>query len=214
MVIKRNRRLNNLPGVLSNLKCLEFSCVIFHSDFEAVLKLEPGNKQAINELTKIRNVCIPMSFFYKPGISAFILYYVNFNIILPDFFNLIFVDYLMWVLFVFFQELAEKEQSCHEEYPAVLIKESEIKNIVKLTHNPLNLKSTVSLVFFGVCFLLLLWIAVCNDGKSRVEVKNTVFAFLCLLIGYVVRRDSLKFKYLLLLIYFQICNFYVSVCVQ
>lgn len=39
-------------------------------------------------------------------------------------------------------ELAEKEQSCHEEYPAVLIKESEIKNIVKLTHNPLNLKST------------------------------------------------------------------------
>uniref|UniRef100_A0A8C0B4J3 RNA polymerase II-associated protein 3 n=1 Tax=Buteo japonicus TaxID=224669 RepID=A0A8C0B4J3_9AVES len=29
-------------------------------DFEAVLKLEPGNKQAINELTKIRNVCIFM----------------------------------------------------------------------------------------------------------------------------------------------------------
>uniref|UniRef100_A0A8D2QKP5 RNA polymerase II-associated protein 3 n=1 Tax=Zosterops lateralis melanops TaxID=1220523 RepID=A0A8D2QKP5_ZOSLA len=27
-------------------------------DFEAVLKLEPGNKQAINELTKIRNVCM------------------------------------------------------------------------------------------------------------------------------------------------------------
>lgn len=101
MVIKRNRRLNNLPGVLFNLKCLVFSCVIFHSDFEAVLKLEPGNKQAINELTKIRNVCIPMSFFYKPGISAFILYYVNFNIILPDFFNLIFVDYLMWVVFFF-----------------------------------------------------------------------------------------------------------------
>ncbi|XP_021240698.1 RNA polymerase II-associated protein 3 isoform X2 [Numida meleagris] len=63
-------------------------------DFEAVLKLEPGNKQAINELTKIRN------------------------------------------------ELAEKEQSTHEEYPAVLVKESEIKNIVKLIHNPLNVKST------------------------------------------------------------------------
>ncbi|NXI66930.1 RPAP3 protein, partial [Anseranas semipalmata] len=63
-------------------------------DFEAVLKLEPGNKQAINELTKIRN------------------------------------------------ELAEKEQSAHQEYPAVLIKESEIKNIVKLIDNPLHLKST------------------------------------------------------------------------
>ncbi|XP_031445402.1 RNA polymerase II-associated protein 3 [Phasianus colchicus] len=63
-------------------------------DFEAVLKLEPGNKQAINELTKIRN------------------------------------------------ELAEKEQSCHEEYPSELIKESEIKNIVKLIHNPLNQRST------------------------------------------------------------------------
>uniref|UniRef100_A0A8C0B438 RNA polymerase II-associated protein 3 n=1 Tax=Buteo japonicus TaxID=224669 RepID=A0A8C0B438_9AVES len=38
-------------------------------DFEAVLKLEPGNKQAINELTKIRNVCIFMYlcfFFCKP----------------------------------------------------------------------------------------------------------------------------------------------------
>ncbi|NXC50173.1 RPAP3 protein, partial [Penelope pileata] len=39
-------------------------------------------------------------------------------------------------------QLAEKEQSTHEEYPAVLIKETEIKNIVKLTHNPLHLKST------------------------------------------------------------------------
>ncbi|KAK4828904.1 hypothetical protein QYF61_001462, partial [Mycteria americana] len=63
-------------------------------DFEAVLKLEPGNKQAINELTKIRN------------------------------------------------ELAEKEQWTHQEYPAVLIKETEIKNIVKLIDNPLHLKST------------------------------------------------------------------------
>lgn len=122
-------------------------------------------------------------FFYKPGISAFILYYVNFNIILPDFFLFNLCGLLNVGFVCFFQELAEKEQSCHEEYPAVLIKESEIKNIVKLTHNPLNLKSTVSLVFFGVCFPLLLWIAVCNDGKSRVEVKNTVFAFLCLLIG-------------------------------
>ncbi|NWU97994.1 RPAP3 protein, partial [Upupa epops] len=63
-------------------------------DFEAVLKLEPGNKQAINELTKIQN------------------------------------------------ELAEKEQVTHQEYPAVLIGESEIKNIVKLTDKPLLLKST------------------------------------------------------------------------
>ncbi|KAM6424807.1 RNA polymerase II-associated protein 3 [Rhynochetos jubatus] len=63
-------------------------------DFEAVLKLEPGNKQAINELTKIRN------------------------------------------------ELAEKEEQTHQEYPAVLIKEAEIKNIVKLIDNPLHLKST------------------------------------------------------------------------
>ncbi|KFQ40332.1 RNA polymerase II-associated protein 3 [Mesitornis unicolor] len=63
-------------------------------DFEAVLKLEPGNKQAINELTKIRN------------------------------------------------ELAEKEQQTHQEYPAVLIKETEIKNIVKVIDNPLLLKST------------------------------------------------------------------------
>ncbi|NXN91177.1 RPAP3 protein, partial [Rhinopomastus cyanomelas] len=63
-------------------------------DFEAVLKLEPGNKQAINELTKIQN------------------------------------------------ELAEKEQRTHQEYPSVLIKESEIKNIVKLTDKPLLLKST------------------------------------------------------------------------
>ncbi|KAM9247836.1 RNA polymerase II-associated protein 3 isoform 2-T2 [Leptosomus discolor] len=63
-------------------------------DFEAVLKLEPGNKQAINELTKIRN------------------------------------------------ELAEKEQQTHQGYPAVLIKETEIKNIVKLIDNPLHLKST------------------------------------------------------------------------
>ncbi|NXR90139.1 RPAP3 protein, partial [Hypocryptadius cinnamomeus] len=63
-------------------------------DFEAVLKLEPGNKQAINELTKIRN------------------------------------------------ELAEKEQQTRQEYPAVLIKEAEIKNIVKVIDNPLQIKST------------------------------------------------------------------------
>ncbi|NXC89562.1 RPAP3 protein, partial [Cercotrichas coryphoeus] len=63
-------------------------------DFEAVLKLEPGNKQAINELTKIRN------------------------------------------------ELAEKEQRAHQEYPVVLIKEAEIKNIVKMIDNPLQIKST------------------------------------------------------------------------
>ncbi|NXK97052.1 RPAP3 protein, partial [Formicarius rufipectus] len=63
-------------------------------DFEAVLKLEPGNKQAINELTKIRN------------------------------------------------ELAEKEQRTHQEYPSVLIKETEIKNIVKLIDNPLQIKTT------------------------------------------------------------------------
>ncbi|XP_027537999.1 RNA polymerase II-associated protein 3 isoform X2 [Neopelma chrysocephalum] len=63
-------------------------------DFESVLKLEPGNKQAINELTKIRN------------------------------------------------ELTEKEQRTRQEYPAVLIKETEIKNIVKLIDNPLQIKST------------------------------------------------------------------------
>ncbi|XP_063998303.1 RNA polymerase II-associated protein 3 [Pogoniulus pusillus] len=63
-------------------------------DFEAVLKLEPGNKQAINELTKIRN------------------------------------------------ELAEKERWTHQDYPAVLIKEEEKKNIVKAIDNPLYLKST------------------------------------------------------------------------
>ncbi|KAM4783033.1 RNA polymerase II-associated protein 3 isoform 2-T2 [Cyanocitta cristata] len=63
-------------------------------DFEAVLKLEPGNKQAINELTKIRN------------------------------------------------ELSEKEQQTQQEYPAVLIKEAEIKNVVKLIDNPLQIKST------------------------------------------------------------------------
>ncbi|NXC03503.1 RPAP3 protein, partial [Orthonyx spaldingii] len=63
-------------------------------DFEAVLELEPGNKQAINELTKIRN------------------------------------------------ELAEKEKWAQQEYPAVLIKETEIKNIVKLIDNPLQIKST------------------------------------------------------------------------
>ncbi|KFP72190.1 PREDICTED: RNA polymerase II-associated protein 3 [Acanthisitta chloris] len=66
-------------------------------DFEAVLKLEPGNKQAINELTKIRN------------------------------------------------ELAEKEQQTPQQYPAVLIKETEIKNIVKLIDNPSQLKSTKEL---------------------------------------------------------------------
>ncbi|NXK30204.1 RPAP3 protein, partial [Piprites chloris] len=63
-------------------------------DFEAVLRLEPGNKQAINELAKIRN------------------------------------------------ELTEKEQRTHQEYPAVLIKETEIKNIVKLIDDPLQIKST------------------------------------------------------------------------
>ncbi|XP_069708306.1 RNA polymerase II-associated protein 3 [Phaenicophaeus curvirostris] len=63
-------------------------------DFEAVLKLEPGNKQAINELTKIK------------------------------------------------KELAEKDHGTHQEYPAVLIKEWEIKNIVKMIDNPLHLKST------------------------------------------------------------------------
>ncbi|NWR26834.1 RPAP3 protein, partial [Tachuris rubrigastra] len=63
-------------------------------DFEAVLKLEPGNKQAINELSKIRN------------------------------------------------ELTEKEQRTHQEYPAVLIKETEIKNVVKLIDDPLQIKST------------------------------------------------------------------------
>ncbi|KFP31176.1 RNA polymerase II-associated protein 3 [Colius striatus] len=66
-------------------------------DFEAVLKLEPGNKQAINELTKIRN------------------------------------------------ELAEKEQWTHQGYPEVLIKETEIKNIVNVFHNPSHLKSTMPL---------------------------------------------------------------------
>ncbi|NXC27245.1 RPAP3 protein, partial [Campylorhamphus procurvoides] len=39
-------------------------------------------------------------------------------------------------------ELAEKEQRTHQEYPAVLIKETEIKNIVKLIDNPLQIKST------------------------------------------------------------------------
>ncbi|NXX51545.1 RPAP3 protein, partial [Tricholaema leucomelas] len=63
-------------------------------DFEAVLKLEPGNKQAINELTKIRN------------------------------------------------ELVEKERWTHQDYPAVLIKEEEKKNMVKVIDNPLYLKST------------------------------------------------------------------------
>lgn len=50
----------------------------------------------------------------------------------------------------FFQELAEKEQRAHQEYPAVLIKEAEIKNIVKMIDNPLQIKSTVSYVN---CFL-------------------------------------------------------------
>ncbi|NWS11546.1 RPAP3 protein, partial [Pachyramphus minor] len=63
-------------------------------DFEAVLKLEPGNKQALNELAKIKN------------------------------------------------ELTEKEQPTCQEYPAVLIKETEIKNIVKLIDDPLQIKST------------------------------------------------------------------------
>ncbi|XP_062439915.1 RNA polymerase II-associated protein 3 isoform X2 [Rhea pennata] len=63
-------------------------------DFEAVLQLEPGNKQAINELAKIRN------------------------------------------------ELSEKEQWTHQEYPEILIKEAEIQNIVKVIDKPLHLKST------------------------------------------------------------------------
>ncbi|NXX83111.1 RPAP3 protein, partial [Urocolius indicus] len=66
-------------------------------DFEAVLKLEPGNKQAINELTKIRN------------------------------------------------ELAEKKQWTHQGYPAVLVKDTEIKNIVEVFHNPSHMKSTMPL---------------------------------------------------------------------
>ncbi|KAM7056736.1 RNA polymerase II-associated protein 3 isoform 1-T2 [Acridotheres tristis] len=39
-------------------------------------------------------------------------------------------------------ELAEKEQRAQQEYPAVLIKEAEIKNIVKVIDNPLQIKST------------------------------------------------------------------------
>ncbi|NXO09698.1 RPAP3 protein, partial [Oriolus oriolus] len=39
-------------------------------------------------------------------------------------------------------ELSEKEQQTQQEYPAVLIKETEIKNIVKLIDNPLQIKST------------------------------------------------------------------------
>lgn len=58
------KRFKNLPGVISKWKCLQFLYVVFHSDFEAVLKLEPGNKQAINELTKIKNVCILFLFFF------------------------------------------------------------------------------------------------------------------------------------------------------
>lgn len=53
-------------------------------------------------------------------------------------------------LAIIFQELAEKEQRTHQEYPAVLIKEEEIKNIVKMIDNPLQIKSTVSYVN---CFL-------------------------------------------------------------
>ncbi|XP_067170408.1 RNA polymerase II-associated protein 3 isoform X3 [Apteryx mantelli] len=63
-------------------------------DFEAVLKLEPGNKQAVNELAKIRN------------------------------------------------ELAEKERWIHQEYPEILVKETEIQNIVKVIDKPLHLRST------------------------------------------------------------------------
>lgn len=59
------------------------------------------------------------------------------------------------ITFFFFQELAEKEQLAQEykEYPAVLIKEAEIKNIVKLIDDPLLLKSTVSF-FKKLCELL------------------------------------------------------------
>ncbi|NWV90114.1 RPAP3 protein, partial [Machaerirhynchus nigripectus] len=39
-------------------------------------------------------------------------------------------------------ELSEKEQRTQQEYPAVLIKETEIKNIVKVIDNPLQIKST------------------------------------------------------------------------
>ncbi|XP_054255375.1 RNA polymerase II-associated protein 3 [Indicator indicator] len=39
-------------------------------------------------------------------------------------------------------ELAEKEKWTHQDYPAVLIKEDEKKNIVKVIDNPLYLKST------------------------------------------------------------------------
>lgn len=37
---------------------------MYQSDFEMVLKLEPGNKQAINEVTKLRNVSVFVSFCY------------------------------------------------------------------------------------------------------------------------------------------------------
>lgn len=46
--------------------------------------------------------------------------------------------------FPIFQELAEKERWTHQDYPAVLIKEEEKKNIVKAIDNSLYLKSTVS----------------------------------------------------------------------
>lgn len=58
---------------------------------------------------------------------------------------------IFWTTWHFFQELAEKEQQTHQEYPAVLIKEAEIKNIVKMIDNPLQIKSTVSC--YNYCFL-------------------------------------------------------------
>ncbi|NXE13796.1 RPAP3 protein, partial [Lophotis ruficrista] len=102
-------------------------------DFEAVLKLEPGNKQAINELTKIRN------------------------------------------------ELAEKEQGTHQEYPAVLIKETEIKNIVKLIDNPLHLKSTKPLRRIAIEEIdddtpnsdLLSTASLVNNWRNSVSVETT-----------------------------------------
>lgn len=57
---------------------------------------------------------------------------------------------MFWTTCLFFQELSEKEQQT-QEYPAVLIKETEIKNIVKMIDNPLQIKSTVSC--YVNCFL-------------------------------------------------------------
>jgi len=73
--------------------------------------------------------------------SFFIMYFLTYLIIIPQTFDL---SHNL----PFFQELAEKEQWTHQEYPAVLIKETEIKNIVKVIDNPLHLKSTVSYFVF------------------------------------------------------------------